>query len=384
MTENAAPLPSIPERHYPRSPLVEALCEIYFTGSRWDATTPGLFYERVRGDYPQKSEMAMVGVEVQVTPGQAETRSLPVEPRMRFARDDGSRLLRLSRDLLVVNQLLPYTRYEEWREVVHTARGVYRQLAEPAGIDRLGVRYINRVNVPGSGIRMEDYFRVYPEVPQELGEAHGPFLLQLLLHSVCRGHQLTLTLGLSLPQQPGTTSVLLDLYDVMPRGGETPSARFGACWTRHTRTSSTPSKTPSPARHGSFLRRRTMIEILPLEASFRHVSTRDLVAPLLSLFYSATRAGRENSVVLREQAMVAPPEAATLSAREQGFLDKFSADCRQAVSFAQRIVTGQVEAPSPDLLALARQAAQQCAARKDEDVQAWADRLARDVGSATD
>ena len=45
-----------------------------------------------------------------------------------------------------------------------------------------------------------------------------------------------------------------------------------------------------------------MNEALPLEAPFPHVSTRDLVAPLVALFYSVTRAGRENSVVLREQA----------------------------------------------------------------------------------
>jgi hypothetical protein len=63
---------------------------------------------------------------------------------------------------------------------------------------------------------------------------------------------------------------------------------------------------------------------------------------------------------------------------------EFSAACREAVTFAQRLATGQVEAPSPDLLALAKQAQQQCDARKNEDVQAWAEQLARDVGNAMD
>lgn len=37
-----------------------------------------------------------------------------------------------------------------------------------------------------------------------------------------------------------------------------------------------------------------------------------------------------------------------------------------------------------DLLALAKRVVEQQKARKDEDVQAWAERLAREVGNATD
>lgn len=219
MTENAAPLPQIPERHYERPPIVEALCEIYFTGSRWDPTIPGLFYERVRADYPQKSQMAGVGIEVQLSPAQTETRPLPVEPRMRFGRHDNSRLLQLARDLLVINQLLPYPRYEDWREEVHRGLGMYRELAAPGGINRIGVRYINRINVPNPPIRMEDYFRVYPQIPPELSDAHGPFMLQVAMIPICAGHQLTVALGMSPPERPGTMSFLLDLYDLLLLGG---------------------------------------------------------------------------------------------------------------------------------------------------------------------
>jgi hypothetical protein len=127
-----------------------------------------------------------------------------------------------------------------------------------------------------------------------------------------------------------------------------------------------------------------MNETFLVEEPFRHVWSRDLVAPLVALFHSGTRLGRENSVVLREQARAAPPGAATSPAPEQRLTAEFSAACREAVTFAQRLGTGQVEALSPELLALAKQAAQQCAARKKEDVQAWAEQLARDVGNATD
>jgi uncharacterized protein (TIGR04255 family) len=214
MTDNPAPLPAIAERRYRRPPLVEALCEVYFAGGHWDSTIPGLFYERVRQDFPQKSQMERVGIEVQVGAGQTETRTLPLEQRMRFAKDDNSRLLQLDRNLLVVNQLLPYPHYEQWREVVLATTEVYRQLANPAGVARVGMRYINRISFAASGIHMEQFFRVYPEVPRELGGTHGPFMLQLLMAPACSGHQLTLTLHMPQAEGPGSINILLDLYDV--------------------------------------------------------------------------------------------------------------------------------------------------------------------------
>jgi uncharacterized protein (TIGR04255 family) len=222
MTENGPPLPAVPERRYARPPIAEALSEIYFTGSNWDSTTPGLFYEEVRNDYPNKAEMKLVEVEVQLPSGQARAQQMQTGPRMSFARRDNSRLIQLDRDLLVVNQLLPYPRYEEWRNEVLHGLEVYRRLAAPSGIDRLGVRYLNRVNIPvvGPGLRMEDYFRVHPQIPAELGGAHGAFMLQVLMIPVCLGHQLTLTLGLVPPLEPNTMTFLLDLYNVIQLAGQ--------------------------------------------------------------------------------------------------------------------------------------------------------------------
>ncbi len=104
--------------------------------------------------------------------------------------------------------------------MVHTSLDVYREIAEPAGIDRLGVRYLNRINIPGQTIRLKDYFRVYPERPEELQAAPGPFLLSLPIRPVYSGHQLTLNLGLGPPERPDVAGILLDIYDVLPLGGK--------------------------------------------------------------------------------------------------------------------------------------------------------------------
>jgi hypothetical protein len=127
-----------------------------------------------------------------------------------------------------------------------------------------------------------------------------------------------------------------------------------------------------------------MIEALLWENPFCHVSKRELVAPLIDLFLSRTRSGRENSVFLRKHAQDVLPTADILLDAEQRLMSEFSAACQDAVDFAQRMASGQVGMPSPEMLALAKRAAQQCAARNNEDVQVWAEQLARDVGNAVD
>jgi hypothetical protein len=110
-----------------------------------------------------------------------------------------------------------------------------------------------------------------------------------------------------------------------------------------------------------------MSDVLMLERRFLNVAGYDLIAPFADLLESALR-GRENSVVLSERRKV----------------EELRGACNEAVAFAQQMPTGRIGGVSPHLLALAEKAVQQCALRKDEDVQAWAERLARDVGNATD
>ena len=95
---------------------------------------------------------------------------------------------------------------------------LYRGLARPRGIERIGLRYINRVVIPHAAFEMETYFRVYPFIPTELATMHGPFLMRLELPRLNRGHQLILTFGNAPVDKAGTLALLLDLYDIVALG----------------------------------------------------------------------------------------------------------------------------------------------------------------------
>ncbi len=205
-------------RRYAQPPVVEALCEIFFHHSKWDPTVPGVFYQSISDRFPTKQEIKQVDLAVELGKESAATKMSAVEPRSRFLSADASRMVQVGRDLLVVNQLKPYPRFEDWQPLITEMLQHYRDIASPAGIQKIGLRYINRVTIPETGHPMESYFRLYPEVPQTLGSAHGQFFLRLQIPARHGEHALIVTFGSTGADDPNSSAYLLDLYDICSAG----------------------------------------------------------------------------------------------------------------------------------------------------------------------
>jgi uncharacterized protein (TIGR04255 family) len=198
-------------RRYERPPVVEALCEIVFEGSEWDSTIPGLFYERIRERFPEKADVPSAGLELGIAEQQATAR-VHVGPRVRFMTAERSLVVQLERDLLVVNQLQPYPRFDVWRPVVLEMLQLYRELVRPKMVRRMGVRYLNQMAAPTTAGGLPDYLRVYPAAPAEL-LPEQEFLLRLGIRPEHPAHEVTLTLNGTGPGPAGVWAVLLDIYD---------------------------------------------------------------------------------------------------------------------------------------------------------------------------
>jgi uncharacterized protein (TIGR04255 family) len=198
-------------RRYDRPPVVEALVEVYFVDSRWDPTIPGRFYERVKDRFPTVG--SQVQFEVQIA-SVGSSRAPVARERAQLRSEDGSRLVQVGRDLLVVNRLSPYSEFEEWRPDFATMLDLYRELAQPSSFARIGVRYLNKIVVPETELLLSKYFRLYPEVPEGLGSPHGPFLLRVETRPPTHPqHEFVTTFGTS-QTDDGQPALLLDLYDI--------------------------------------------------------------------------------------------------------------------------------------------------------------------------
>ena len=208
------------DRRYRKPPVVEALCEMYFEGSEWDDTLIGQFYERVKKEFPKKRQQEIQEAQVRFsTVGEAAAGVRRLPPRMQFVTEAGDRMIQLGPDLLVVNQLRPYASFEDWERTLYNALDTYQGLARPRRLARLGVRYIDRVILPATTVRMEDWFALYPEIPPTVGATHGAFMLRVEFPERRPGHKLLVTFGSAPPEELDTTAFLLDYYDVSEPGG---------------------------------------------------------------------------------------------------------------------------------------------------------------------
>lgn len=201
-------------RKYKKPPVVEALCEIFFNDSKWDSTIPGLFFDKIKGNYPKKRELEQIGVEVSIAKDIQNQRIRRRDKRIQFFKEDMSQLIQIEKDMLVVNQLKPYPRFEDWKPAIDSMLSLYDNLTKPKGIRQIGIRYINRINIPHLKFKMEDYFYLYPEVPQSLEAIHGKFMMRLEILPKNKGHHLIITFGSAPANSPGVSTEMLDIYDI--------------------------------------------------------------------------------------------------------------------------------------------------------------------------
>lgn len=200
-------------RVYERSPLVEALCEFHFEATQpWDLAIPGLLYAGIRKEFP-KRQQGQDSIEVEVNPATNAVVQRPTATRARFSTEDEKAFVQVGPNLLIVNQLRPYRGWDVFSEIVARILGVYNDVAPPAKIARIGLRYINRIEVPQRTVQITDYLLTYPAVPMAESRAVSAWSQRVEIPYQEAGGMLVLQSG-SVPgeqERTGEYDFLLDL-----------------------------------------------------------------------------------------------------------------------------------------------------------------------------
>lgn len=137
---------------YKRAPITEAVIEI-----RLEAPIEPDLLERIKDrlldEYPAPPLKTMaVDVELSDEPKLSQQAQ-----GYRLGSGDGASLVTIGRNLLTTSRLAPY---EGWEPFIASARRnwlTWRKLTGWRKIARLGVRYVNRIDVPGDHVLISDY-----------------------------------------------------------------------------------------------------------------------------------------------------------------------------------------------------------------------------------
>jgi len=204
-------------KKYKNPPVVEALCEFQFIPTQpWDITIPGLLYERIRDEFPLKQQQIGIGFVIQPRAGGELEHNIELPPpQMQFFRSDKASLVQVGMDVLTINHLKPYPTWETFKPSILKILEKYKEIANPKGFRRIGLRYINKIDFNKPTFELTDYFNYYPSIPNNLRKM--PEGLQVMVELPYEGgrDRLLLVLFTVIPEKPDVISLVLDLNYMM-------------------------------------------------------------------------------------------------------------------------------------------------------------------------
>jgi uncharacterized protein (TIGR04255 family) len=170
------------ELNFTRPPIVEAVVERRF-GTPLSMDTMDNLRRKFEREFPAVSQMNEVSIAINQGVPQPQVNQSTVGYRL--VNQAGLAVILLTTQAITFARLAPYP---GWREFSTAAEEVFRTARDTMGystFSRIGVRYINRLDIPSANesgavaaIRPEEYILIYPEYPEAvIPNIHG-FTLQ--------------------------------------------------------------------------------------------------------------------------------------------------------------------------------------------------------------
>jgi len=160
---------------YKRPPITEAVVGITFA-EPLDSGKLGKADRKFDKIYPQHTEVQNVDVKIQVDEaGRANAHDSTVANGYRRSSVDADELLLLWPSEFVVSQLAPYPGWEAFFGRFERDWRTWKQVAGYREITRIGLRFINRIDIPSidDKVEHEKYLNIYARLPNLIGSVNG-------------------------------------------------------------------------------------------------------------------------------------------------------------------------------------------------------------------
>jgi uncharacterized protein (TIGR04255 family) len=200
-------------RHYPKAPITEAIIDLRVE-PRSDVRLEDLQRARagIEEQYSREERLFEAVGMVTVKAGVSATASAEQKQSgFKFPSHDQKYIWQSRWNGFTLSRLEPYESWDPFRDEARRIWKMYREATRPTSIQRLAVRYINRVDVPAGRVDLKDYFRTSPEVSPELPQQLSGFFLQLRIPQDDLSGEVLINQTTIAPARDGVVSVVLDV-----------------------------------------------------------------------------------------------------------------------------------------------------------------------------
>lgn len=162
-------------------PLVEAIFESQVADSRgWSQLSQANLREKLKGTFDGEEDvLEPFGIQVSLSQQGATQQFAKHPPRLRLWTKSRGEMFQFDAAMCAYNIMGSYTKFEDYTARLRELVGTYFQEARPSAIEWTGQRYINRVELPASGVNPADVFAIYPQLPT--AAKHRPFGMQVVV-----------------------------------------------------------------------------------------------------------------------------------------------------------------------------------------------------------
>jgi uncharacterized protein (TIGR04255 family) len=196
-------------RRYKQSPIIEAISEFQFDpDASWDLTIPGLIYEKLQKTFPERNQVTQINTAIAGNVGSVHVDTVPL---MQFIRENKSALVQVGQNLLTVNQLKPYTSWQDFLPLIEEGFQAYKAVAHPSQLSRIALRYINRIEFEQK-TELEDYFHFRPFLGQGLPQNLSAFLIGVVAPDNDSKNNTSIQLGSADATALNYMAILLDIH----------------------------------------------------------------------------------------------------------------------------------------------------------------------------
>ena len=164
-------------------------------------------------EYPQILPQHEIRHEFKIGPGKKTEQNVadPVFKGARLQSESKTQIAQFNRDSFVFSRLHPYETWENLQKEACRLWALYKELASPLMVNRVGVRFINKISLPYEELDLEDYLEGFPKSPGNLNLPFAGFFHQDTLVVPDYPYKINFTRTIQKPPEPKGIQLLLDI-----------------------------------------------------------------------------------------------------------------------------------------------------------------------------
>jgi uncharacterized protein (TIGR04255 family) len=174
------------------------------------------FVQAVEKDYPQAQKVGEIRAELRADLGAAETpqvtQTASAEPfGYQCVSEDRRQIVQPRVNGFVFSRLRPYDRWATFKSEARRLFELYTATFGVRTVQRVAIRTINRLDIPGPQVDFKHWIRTCPEVSPALPQGLAGFFMQLHQPYDDVKAQCIINETLVPPEVPNTVAVILDI-----------------------------------------------------------------------------------------------------------------------------------------------------------------------------